>query len=65
MAEFCPECWKKLNGDDGKEYILSYDVDLCEGCGEWKQVIVAERRGSRSGLLRDIIRRILEKRGLK
>ena len=46
MAEFCLGCWNKINGtnDDKRKYIISKDLDLCEECGEWKNVIVAERR---------------------
>lgn len=46
MAEFCLECYKKINGKavEGKEYIISKDLDLCEGCGQWKPVVVAERQ---------------------
>ena len=46
MAEFCLDCWNKINGtDDGeKKYIISEDFDLCEGCGEWKHVIIMERK---------------------
>ena len=42
MAEFCEECWKKINGiDNGKVgYRLSRELDLCEGCGEYKRVVV-------------------------
>ncbi len=46
MAEFCWECHKKLtDGSDliGK-YVISKELDLCEGCGEWKQVIVKTKR---------------------
>jgi len=45
MAEFCPDCWNRINGseDDKKKYVLSKDLDLCEGCGEWKHVIIRER----------------------
>ena len=45
MAEFCLDCWNRINGtNDGKmKYVLSKDLDLCEGCGELKPVIVAER----------------------
>ncbi len=45
MAEFCPDCWNKLNGfkDGEKKYVVTKDLDLCEGCGELKQVIIAER----------------------
>ncbi len=45
MAEFCLDCWNKLNQSNYKKvkYIISKDLDLCEGCGKLKQVIVAER----------------------
>lgn len=45
MAEFCLECWNKMNGtDDPKwKYVLSWERDLCEGCGQWKRVVVCER----------------------
>ena len=46
MAEFCLECWNRINGtNDGKrKYVFSKDLTLCEECGEWKRVIVEERR---------------------
>lgn len=46
MAEFCLECYKRINGmaDGERRYILSKDLDLCEGCGKWKPVVVQERR---------------------
>ena len=46
MAEFCLDCWNKINGfeDDERKYIMSKDLDLCEGCGEWKSVIIMERK---------------------
>ena len=46
MAEICLDCWNKINEskDDEKKYILSKEVDLCEECGEWKPVIIMERR---------------------
>ncbi len=45
MAEFCLECWNKLNkrNDSERKYIISDYLDLCEGCGEWKPVIIMER----------------------
>ena len=45
MAEFCLECWNKLNGTEATEtdYVLSGDLDLCEGCGEYKRVVVCKR----------------------
>lgn len=46
MAGFCLDCWNKMNQtDDNKEkYIISEDLDLCEGCGKWKHVIIMERK---------------------
>ena len=46
MAEYCLNCWNKLNEKDDppNKYIISKDLSLCEGCGEWKKVIVIERK---------------------
>ena len=46
MAEFCLDCWNKLNGsnDSERKYILSKELDLCEGCGEFKPIIIMERK---------------------
>ena len=46
MAEFCVECWNKLCNKDlpAKEYILSRYPELCEHCGEYKKVVIMERR---------------------
>ena len=45
MAEFCLECWNRINETDTEEkmYIISRDLELCEGCGGWKPVIVRLR----------------------
>ena len=50
MAEFCLECWNKLNetNDSPWRYVLSWEKDLCEGCAEYKRVIVVERLWSRA-----------------
>ena len=47
MAEFCLECWNRINETSlGKgEVVISKDLDLCEGCGERKPVIVKMRLG--------------------
>ena len=60
MAEFCPVCWNALNGFDEPEeaYVLSWDLELCEGCGEWKRVVVARRKRY---LLRYLINYLLRK----
>ena len=48
MAEFCLQCWNKMykTNDDESKFILSKELDFCEGCGEWKHVIVREREVS-------------------
>lgn len=46
MAEFCVDCWNKINGTNYPQsrYILSEEPDLCEECGEVKKVIIAEKK---------------------
>ena len=48
MAEFCEECWKKINyiKDDSIRFVLSKELDLCEECGEYKRVVVKVRRST-------------------
>ena len=45
MAEFCLDCWNKINETNysKSKYILSDDLDLCEECDEWTHVIVVEK----------------------
>ena len=45
MAETCLECWNKenLSNDKPGKYILSEELELCEGCGEYKHTIVMYR----------------------
>lgn len=42
MAEFCLECWNKLNGEEDmpNKYAVSKYLDLCEECGQYKQVVI-------------------------
>ena len=46
MAEFCLECWNRINetNDSESKYIISKDLDLCEGCGKRTHVIVVQRK---------------------
>ena len=46
MAEFCLKCLNKINEKDEPEskYIISKEPYLCEECGEWKRVVVMERK---------------------
>lgn len=48
MAELCLECCNKINGTNynRRKYIISKDLDLCEECGEFKHVIIVERKTS-------------------
>ena len=42
MAEFCLKCWNELNNTqlDGRSVQLSEYADFCEGCTEFKNVVV-------------------------
>lgn len=56
MAEFCLDCWNRINHreDTKRDWILSEELDLCEGCGTRRQVIVAPRKHK---LLYDLLHR--------
>ncbi|MBQ8836263.1 MAG: hypothetical protein IJ002_01985 [Clostridia bacterium] len=46
MAEFCEKCYEEMFGDLNKKpakKILSKELELCEGCGEMKHVVVGEK----------------------
>jgi len=45
MAEFCLECWNKINHTYETEhrYVMSRSKELCEECGQFKNVVVVER----------------------
>ena len=58
MAEFCLECWNELmeTNDPPKKYHISKELDLCEGCGQWKPVLIGIKWRYRVALqFRDII----------
>ncbi len=47
MAEFCKECFIKLNElkqEEAKRIVLSRRPELCEGCGRVKPVVVRMKR---------------------
>lgn len=43
MAEFCIDCINEMNESNyaEKDVRLSESTDLCEGCGEYKHVVIA------------------------
>ncbi|MBQ4518615.1 MAG: hypothetical protein II997_08540 [Clostridia bacterium] len=45
MSEICVECFEKITGERNieKNFIISDELDLCEECGEFKHVIIAEK----------------------
>ncbi len=61
MAEFCLDCWNKIHGrhDTERELVLTRELDLCEGCGQWKRTVVTYRG---SPLLYDFMRLIRRRR---
>ncbi len=52
MAEFCVDCFNKMNRSNIKEkaLILSDEAELCEGCGKYKRTVVCLRPGFLSRL---------------
>lgn len=62
MAEFCLDCWNRLNETNltEKDVVLSGrdDMDLCGGCGQWKQVVVCMHRRSFSQRLESLLHRL-------
>ena len=46
MAEFCLQCRNELNNtcDPPEKYIISKELELCEGCGQYGNVIIAVRK---------------------
>ncbi len=45
MAEFCLECYNKIYREKLTEYdvVLTKDYELCEGCGQCKNVVIKYR----------------------
>ena len=46
MAEFCLECFKKINGPEyaKHKYVLTKELNFCEECGEIKRTVFMERK---------------------
>ena len=57
MANFCLECWNAINETNysPRKYIFSKTLDLCEGCGKQKYIIVIERKSFYLNLLQSFI----------
>ncbi len=49
MAEFCFECFKEMMEIEDEEwrYLLTDEPELCEGCAQYKAVVIKERFLSR------------------
>ena len=61
MAEFCLDCWNKINHTflTKEDVILSDDLDLCEECEDMKPVI--EIYGEREGIVSKLLRLLRRK----
>jgi len=60
LAEFCLDCWNKLNEISltTDDVIISKDLYLCEGCGKMKNIIeIYERKN----LIKKFIQKIIRK----
>ena len=46
MAEFCKKCFLEIEGyHEDSEIVMSKDEDFCEGCTEWKPVVLEIEKG--------------------
>lgn len=53
MAKFCLECFNEVNETDFEEWDVSIDyfsLELCEGCGKWKNCVFSVRPWARRKL---------------
>lgn len=41
MAEFCLECFNRINGTDFRKKDVELEDDFCEGCAGWKPCVIA------------------------
>lgn len=60
MAEYCIDCAKEqlgLTGSELRRVVISQEPDLCEGCGQWKQVVVRVR----PTFLEEVVRRLRDR----
>ena len=46
LAEFCLECFNKLNKTNYSKYdcVMSKDLEFCEECNELKKAVISIRR---------------------
>ncbi len=46
MADFCLDCWNEIfdMNETERDVVISKGYTLCEGCAEFKQVIVGTRK---------------------
>ena len=49
MAEFCFDCFKEMmeTEDEQWRYVFTDELELCEGCAQYKRVVVNEKFLSR------------------
>lgn len=58
MAEFCLDCWNRIHGTRFAPRDVKTDLDLCEGCGQQKPVVVAWSGRGLAGRLEGAWRRL-------
>lgn len=60
MAEFCLNCYLKDFPEDENivdRIIMSKDTGLCEGCGNFRPVVVKIKKGNINGKLRNLFKK--------
>lgn len=64
MAEFCLECLRRVDGvnHDEDDFVYSEELELCEGCGEMKHIVVKYREETFTEFLKRIVLKELQNR---
>ena len=59
MADFCLDCWNRINdrNDPPEAYGISRRLSFCEGCGRFVPVILQKRKPKRALPFRFLRRR--------
>lgn len=56
MAEFCLECYNKMNNTHLTEKDTDgFDMDLCEGCGKVKKTIIKVKWRPKRSFLKSLL----------
>lgn len=56
MTGLCVDCWNRIHSMDLKEEDVMVCKDLCNGCGEWRHVVVIHKNTS---VIKDYVKNLI------